>query len=90
MAELHEGEAAFRYGMIEDPRFQAEIDAWFRENDPYHYSTLRTSVVPTIIDAGFRRNVIPSEASAMLDTSEPGPAVVVARMWRVSIASSPR
>lgn len=67
MAELHEGEAAFRYGMIEDPRFQAEIDAWFRENDPYHYSTLRTSVVPTIIDAGFRRNVIPSEASAMLD-----------------------
>jgi acetylornithine deacetylase/succinyl-diaminopimelate desuccinylase-like protein len=28
---------------------------------------LRTSVVPTIIDAGFRKNVIPSEARAVLD-----------------------
>ncbi len=67
MAELHEGETAFRYGNVEDPAHQADIDAWFRDNDPYHYSTLRTSVVPTVIDAGFRRNVIPSEASAMLD-----------------------
>jgi acetylornithine deacetylase/succinyl-diaminopimelate desuccinylase-like protein len=67
MAEVSEGEAAFRYANVENPEYQAEIDAWFRDNDPYHYSLLRTSVVPTIIDAGFRRNVIPSQASAMLD-----------------------
>ena len=67
MAELSDGDVAFRYENISNPEYQAEIDAWFRENDPHHYSTLRTSVVPTVIDAGFRRNVIPSEASAILD-----------------------
>ena len=67
MAELNDGDVAFRYENISNPEYQAEIDAWFRENDPHHYSTLRTSVVPTVIDAGFRRNVIPSEASAILD-----------------------
>jgi acetylornithine deacetylase/succinyl-diaminopimelate desuccinylase-like protein len=34
---------------------------------PQYYSMLRTSVVPTIIKGGFRRNVIPSEAEATLD-----------------------
>lgn len=67
MAELTDGETSWRYANIENPEHQAEIDAWFRENDPYHYSALRTSVVPTIVDGGFRRNVIPSEAEAMLD-----------------------
>ena len=36
-------------------------------SEPAHYSMLRTSVVPTIIKAGFRSNVIPSEAEATLD-----------------------
>ena len=49
------------------PEYQATIDAWFREHDPLHYSMLRSSVVPTIVDGGFRRNVIPSTAEAMLD-----------------------
>ncbi len=67
LAEVSEGDAAFRYANVENPEYQAEISDWFRNNDPYHYSQLRTSVVPTIIDAGFRRNVIPSQAEAMLD-----------------------
>ena len=67
MAELSDGDTAFRYANVANPEYQSDIDAWFRENDPHHYSTLRTSVVPTIINAGFRRNVIPSEASAVLD-----------------------
>jgi acetylornithine deacetylase/succinyl-diaminopimelate desuccinylase-like protein len=67
MASLSEGDEAFRYANIGNPEYQAEIDAWFREHDPRHYSMLRTSVVPTIIDGGFRRNVIPSTAEAMLD-----------------------
>ena len=44
-----------------------EISDWFRINDPYLYSNLRTTLVPTILDAGFRRNVIPSKAEAVLD-----------------------
>ncbi|MGI9222353.1 MAG: M20/M25/M40 family metallo-hydrolase [Woeseiaceae bacterium] len=67
MADTSEGEAAFRYANVENPEYQQEISAWFRSNDPYLYSNLRTTVVPTILDAGFRRNVIPSKAEAMLD-----------------------
>ena len=36
-------------------------------NEPQRYSMLRTSIVPTILKAGFRVNVIPSEAEATLD-----------------------
>lgn len=67
MATIAEGEAAFRYGNIADPARQDSIQDYFRSNDPYHYSVLRTSVVPTIMKAGFRKNVIPSEAEATLD-----------------------
>jgi acetylornithine deacetylase/succinyl-diaminopimelate desuccinylase-like protein len=67
MATLNEGDTAFRYANIGNLEHQEAIDDWFRLNDPLHYSTVRSSVVPTIIDAGFRRNVIPSEARAVLD-----------------------
>lgn len=67
LAGVSDGASAFRFGNIQNPEQQADIDAWFRENDPLHYSSIRTSVVPTIIDAGFRKNVIPSEAKAVLD-----------------------
>ena len=52
---------------MDDPARSEAVQQYFLENDPYHYSVLRTSVVPTIIDAGFRKNVIPSEATAWLD-----------------------
>ena len=58
---------AARYRGILDPAHAAEIDRYFRQHDPGHYSILRTSVVPTILKAGFRNNVIPSEAEANLD-----------------------
>ena len=67
MATISADDAAFRYGNVENPDRAGDVDDWFRQNDPFHYSTLRTSVVPTIIDAGFRKNVVPSEASAVLD-----------------------
>ncbi|HNP35463.1 MAG TPA: M20/M25/M40 family metallo-hydrolase [Woeseiaceae bacterium] len=67
MATLETGATAFRYANIENLEEQGAIDAWFRDNDPLHYSSIRTSVVPTIIEAGFRKNVIPSQASAVLD-----------------------
>lgn len=67
MAALNDGDAAFRYANIDNPEHQTAIDEWFRLHDPLHYSSVRTSVTPTIIDAGFRKNVIPSEATAVLD-----------------------
>jgi acetylornithine deacetylase/succinyl-diaminopimelate desuccinylase-like protein len=45
----------------------AAAQKYLRENEQQNYSILRTSVVPTIIRAGFRTNVIPSETTATLD-----------------------
>mgnify|MGYP001829019081 CR=1 FL=1 len=67
MAETADPEDAFRYSNVENPEHTEDIQRHFIETYPYHYSILRSSVVPTVIDAGFRRNVIPSEASAILD-----------------------
>jgi len=67
LATISSADDAYRYQNVGNPEESERIQQFFLENDPYHYSVLRTSVVPTIIDAGFRKNVIPSEASAMLD-----------------------
>ena len=60
------GDAA-RYRGILDPRRAPAIDRFFHTHEPSHYSMLRTSVVPTMLKAGFRANVIPSEAEGYLD-----------------------
>ncbi len=67
LAEISDPEDADRYRNVENPERSAAIQAHFLETFPYHYSISRTSIAPTVIDAGFRRNVIPSEASAILD-----------------------
>lgn len=67
LASMSEPEDAWRYRNIENPEETEAIQQYFLENYPYHYSVLRTSVVPTMINGGFRKNVIPSEASAVLD-----------------------
>jgi acetylornithine deacetylase/succinyl-diaminopimelate desuccinylase-like protein len=67
LASISTPDDAFRYENVGNPEESVAIQQHFLANFPYHYSLLRTSVVPTIIDAGFRRNVIPSEATAMLD-----------------------
>jgi len=67
MAEISNEDDAFRYNNVENEEESDAIQQHFLENFPYHYSISRTSVAPTIIDAGFRKNVIPSEASAVLD-----------------------
>lgn len=67
MAEISSGDDAYRYNNVENADESDAIQQHFLENFPYHYSISRTSVAPTVIDAGFRRNVIPSEASAILD-----------------------
>jgi acetylornithine deacetylase/succinyl-diaminopimelate desuccinylase-like protein len=67
LAPLVRPEYGARYRALLDPKRAAEIDRYFRKEEPAHYSVLRTSVVPTMVSAGFRSNVIPSEAEATLD-----------------------
>jgi len=67
LATISEPEAAFRYNHIGDAQHAAAIERHFAANELLHSSMLRTSISPTIIKAGFRSNVIPSEAEATLD-----------------------
>jgi acetylornithine deacetylase/succinyl-diaminopimelate desuccinylase-like protein len=59
--------SAARYNGLADPQRTAGIQRYLAENEPSHYSMLRSSVVPTVLKAGFRMNVIPSEAEATVD-----------------------
>lgn len=60
-------EEAERYKGLVDPQKSAAIQNYFAEKDLGKYSILRTSISPTMLNGGFRQNVIPSEAEAMLD-----------------------
>jgi acetylornithine deacetylase/succinyl-diaminopimelate desuccinylase-like protein len=67
LAGISPPEQAARYNGLTNPQRTAAIQKYLAENEPSHYSMLRTSVVPTILKAGFRMNVIPSEAEATID-----------------------
>jgi len=67
LAAISPPREAARYRAILDPARSADVDRYFLEHEPGHYTMLRTSVVPTMLQAGFRANVIPSEAEAYLD-----------------------
>src|SRR6185436_12893591 len=58
---------AARYNGIVDPQKTIAIQNYFADHDLAKYSVLRTSISPTILTGGFRMNVIPSTAEAMLD-----------------------
>ena len=51
------------YQNVLDPGVQAQL----RIAKPTYYSMLRTSVVPTMLNAGIKENVIPPTAEATLD-----------------------
>lgn len=67
LATVSTPEKAARYNRLTDPEKGDEIQEYFRLYEPRHYSMLRTSISPTIIRAGYRMNVIPSEGEATLD-----------------------
>jgi len=69
LAEISEPELARHYRdlLSLDPSDVEAADAWLRANSPMQASMLRTSISPTIIDGGYRPNVIPSEVRATLD-----------------------
>ena len=57
----------YRDVLSPDPKVSKPAADWMLENEPEHWSMLHTSLVPTILTAGYRYNVIPSEAKATLD-----------------------
>lgn len=67
LAQLSPPEKAARYNGILNPAKSAEIQEYFAEHEPQHYSMLRTSISPNIVQGGYRYNVIPSDAEARLD-----------------------
>jgi acetylornithine deacetylase/succinyl-diaminopimelate desuccinylase-like protein len=67
LAAISEPEAAARYNGLSHPDRSAAIQEYLRLNEPGHYSMLRTSISPTMIQAGYRMNVIPAQAEATLD-----------------------
>jgi len=67
LATISPPEEAWRYTHITDREKAPEIERYFAEHELGHNSILRTSISPTMIKAGFRMNVIPSEAEAFLD-----------------------
>src|SRR5262249_42302927 len=67
LASISPPEKSARYKGLTSRQRSAAIEQYLAEKEPQHYSMLRTSVVPTILKAGFRVNVIPSEAEATVD-----------------------
>jgi acetylornithine deacetylase/succinyl-diaminopimelate desuccinylase-like protein len=67
LAQISAPEDAKWYRMVADPSQVKAADEYFLEHEPRHASMLRTSVSPNIFQAGYRINVIPSEAKATLD-----------------------
>jgi acetylornithine deacetylase/succinyl-diaminopimelate desuccinylase-like protein len=59
--------ARYRDVLSPDPKVSEPAARWLLENEPQHWSMLHTSLVPTVIEGGYRYNVIPSEAKAIVD-----------------------
>ena len=67
LATVSTPEEAERYNNIVNPEKSAAIQEYFADKEPGHNSMLRTSISPNMLQAGYRVNVIPSEATATLD-----------------------
>jgi acetylornithine deacetylase/succinyl-diaminopimelate desuccinylase-like protein len=69
LATVSTPEEAQRYrdALSPDPKVAEAAQQHLRKHEPRHWSMLRTSISPTIIQGGYRSNVIPSEATANLD-----------------------
>ena len=69
LADISSTEDAKRYRDIlsNDPKVSGPADDYLLDREPRHASMIRTSISPTIIQAGYRINVIPSEVRATLD-----------------------
>jgi acetylornithine deacetylase/succinyl-diaminopimelate desuccinylase-like protein len=88
MADIMPAPESARYRALLDPGSAgaAAADSYLAENAPGYASMLRTSISPTMIEGGYRINVIPSEARATLDVRmlpDENPDQFLAAMTRV-------
>jgi acetylornithine deacetylase/succinyl-diaminopimelate desuccinylase-like protein len=68
LAAISPPERAARYRTLLNPSdVTAAAQRYLAEFEPAHYSVLRTSIVPTMLQAGVASNVIPSTAEATID-----------------------
>jgi len=67
LASVSSPELASQYRRILEPKHAAAAARYFARREPAHESMVRTTIVPTLLQAGFRENVIPSDGEAMLD-----------------------
>ena len=67
LASISPPDAGERYLAVLDSGRVSEADEYFLAYEPRHASMLRSSLSPTIFDAGYRINVIPSESRASVD-----------------------
>ena len=67
LAKISTPDEAFLFTHLEDPVVGPMAQESLRHSNVMYNSMLRTSVTPTIIKGGFRENVIPADAEAMLD-----------------------
>jgi len=67
LAKISPPEDAFLFENLEDPVLGELVQTKLWQTHPGYHSMLCTSVSPNIIEGGFRRNVIPTDARAQLD-----------------------
>jgi acetylornithine deacetylase/succinyl-diaminopimelate desuccinylase-like protein len=69
LVQISAPERAAVYASLLSPNPDAAAAAvdWLYENEPRHAAMVRPTLTPTIVDAGYRINVIPSEATATID-----------------------
>ena len=67
LASISPPEQAARYRSLLGPDPSTAAQRYLAEHEPVHYSALRTSLVPTMLQAGIGPNVIPSVAEAVID-----------------------
>ncbi len=72
LAQVSTPEEADRYRDVlsPDPAVSGPAQDYLRKHEPRHWSMLRTSLSPNIIQGGYRFNVIPSEATANIDVRQ--------------------
>ena len=67
IAAVSPPDEAWLYTHLEDAVVGAQVQEIIRRTNPIYNSTLRTTISPTILKAGFRMNVVPADATATLD-----------------------
>lgn len=67
IAAVSPPEEAWLYAHLEDPVVGAQMQEIIRRTNPVYNATLRTTLSPTVLKAGFRVNVVPADATATLD-----------------------